>query len=213
MKKIIYALLLIITTLSCPVFAFMYGNDSETAYNTNNSDMKSTSSTIRQYVISGAGGYLGSNSDYLEFLNKVELYTVNDTDFSGMQNNLNNAIENLKNAVDEYNQLISKVNKTPYNLEVQEKLVNFDYAGYNHSNGIENLMVFEITQHLQKGEVTEVYILLKADMTDILNSLYLLSERIEQDTLPAVSTMYEINVKYSNSMNRGQFFAEVFSEL
>ena len=117
--KIIIAVFFIFF-LAFNIYGYFVLNDGESAYGGGGKNAP----TIRKYIIEGAGYFLKSHSDFLLFLNKIELSELNGIDYIELQNIIKRVIENLENAKAAYENLISIAKETPYNESVIEKLKN-----------------------------------------------------------------------------------------
>jgi hypothetical protein len=222
MKKIIGIIVLTLVTAFSggQLFAFFYANDSCIAYNACDPEGVSgekistgPSTGMGELIIKGAGYFLKSHADMLLFLNRLELSELNGPDYPGMQVLLSSAVANMEKASETYKELISLAGATPYNREVIGKLRVFDYAAFRETGGLSGEIFSRVENLLARGDVTNLYVLLKADMDTLIKQLYTLKTSIDSNTFPDISLVMRLNRKYSESLLTGQYIADVFRNL
>jgi hypothetical protein len=217
MKKIIAVVVLtLVTALSTgQLFAIVYANHTCKTYNacdpeSGNKESTGTSPNIGELIITGAGHFLRSHADMLLFLQKMELSELNGPDYPGMQALINSALENMEKASNTYKMLIAAAEETPYNQDVIAKIMLFDYEHFKEEKGLNSVIFARIEKLLVKGNVTGLYVLLKADMDSITRQLYALKANVDTGTFPGLSPVWSLNRTYSESMLTGQYISEVF---
>ncbi len=214
MKKTILLIILMVALFSGQVFAIFVANESDIAYAQNTSKaIAGDSAGLRQLIIIAAGNVLESHAEILNLLNKVELADSSNPGYSDMLDILNRTISSMEASVSGYNQILSIASVTPYNTEIQLKLIDFKYSDLQHQNGISADLVLQITNQLKVGNVTEVYTILKADMESLIVKLKEIIPLLNETELPDVSGLWLINHGYSNLLGKGQYISEVFSNL
>jgi hypothetical protein len=191
------------------VYGYFVLNEFEEAYE----EGERSASTIRKYIIEGAGYFLKSNSNIQLFLNKIELSELNGMDYSELQNIINSAIENMENAKETYINLISIAKVTPYNPFIIEKLQLFDYPGFQKENKLNSEIFKQVETFLSIGDVTGLYIKFKLDIDSILVPLYNIKASVYNETFPEISSLWLINQKYSELVLFGQYGSQVFFEI
>jgi len=169
--------------------------------------------TINQYVIEGGGYYLKSDSDFLLFLNKVELAGLNGLNYDEALRIVNSAVDNLEKARATYFKLTILADATPYDLAVQAQLVSFDYKGFQEGKGFNPIVFKAVEGFLSKGDIRGVYHKLYDDVSGILSRLYRVKAGLEKSELTAISYLWDIHQHYADSIFFGQYVAAVFSEI
>jgi hypothetical protein len=167
--------------------------------------------SIKSYIIKGAGYFLSSYSDWLLFLNKVEMSELNGIDYKELSNILYRAIENMENAKEAYYHLKQTADNTPYNQAMINHLLSFDYHGFKKERGFNNSIFKGVKSYLRKGDVRGFFARLLANTENILRKLYIVKESVDADTFPGLSTLWGISQDYSRTMLFGQYAAEMFN--
>jgi hypothetical protein len=214
MRKSLIIILLavfILFSLNVKLNAYFFANEGDRAYKGGGKyDEKGDTKTIREYTIEGAAYFLQSHSDFLLFLKKIELSELNGLEYPELQDIINSTIENIEKAKDAYINLISVAKATPYNGEVIEKLLLFDYTGFQREKGLNNVIFSKVAEFLSKGDVTGLYIQLKLDIESILEQLSNIQTSVDNEKFPEISNLWLINQKCSELILFGQYSSEVF---
>lgn len=214
MKKTILITTIFTLLFTAPIYAFVYANHSCEAFNACDTEgYRGMAGGIGYLITEGAGYFLKSYADMLLCLNKIEVSELSGPDYPGLQAVVDSALENMKKASGTYAQLISAAKDTPYNNTVIEKLRRFDYKDFQEKNRLNRSILSRIEKPLRKGDVTAVYVLLKADMDDVAEQLALLKAGVDAYTFPQITPLWRLNQKYCESMLTGQYVAEVFKNL
>jgi len=169
--------------------------------------------SINQYIIEGGGYYLKSDSDFLLFLNKVEMAGLNGLNYDEALRIVNSAVDNLEKARATYFKLTNLADVTPYDLAVQSQLVNFDYKGFQEGKGFNPIVFKAVEGFLSKGDIRGVYHKLYNDVSEISGRLYKVKAGLEKNELAAISDLWDIHQHYADSIFFGQYVAAVFFEM
>ena len=218
-KFTIVRILLIITALmifNTDSFSLWYCNNSENAYNGSGDGLSSTSSLVNeidQYIVEGAGYFLDSYSYTLQFMRKVELSANRELNYLELSQLLDAASINMQQARYTYKLLKETADITLYNPEVIEALKNFNYDLYGEINGLNKEIFAEVKSYLIKGQVTEIYGKLLADMGIMADLLQVVKKNIDNNLFPPVKTVRQLNQSYSTSLLFGQYVADIFEAL
>jgi len=208
---------LVVSLISTGLFGIMSGNDSEGAYDESGTEKGTTRSTtlpMRVLVIKGAGHYLKSQSDALEFFNAVELSElVNGPDYKELSVFINSAVSNMKNARDTYYRLMVAAQVTPYNPVVIEKLRALDYDAIQDQYNLNQTIFKEVKGFLSRNDVNGVYNRFYLNTCRILELLYDMQKLVDAGIFPGRSLLWELNQQYSSSLLFGQYVAIVFSAI
>ncbi|MGD2090251.1 MAG: hypothetical protein PVH61_29010 [Candidatus Aminicenantes bacterium] len=215
MKRIILITVLMTALFTGHLMAIVYANHSCGAYDgcEEPEGARAAGPSMGVLIMDGAGYFLRSHSHMLLLLNRVELSELYGPDYPGMQAVVNNALENMQKAGDTYKSLIATAKETPYNPEVITKLMMFDYENFRDTNGLNKDIFSRVKKYLVKGDVTGLYVLLKADMDNIIHGLQAVKASLDAGTLPKISWLWRLNQTYSESLLTGQYSAEVFKSL
>ena len=167
-------------------------------------------STIRTGIIVGAGYFLDSYSDIILLLNKIEMADLNGVDYNDLRGTLYSAIEKMEGAMEAYTFLIQSAEITPYNQEKINRLVSFDYTGFQETKAINSTICKDVDLYLKAGDVTGFFGKMLSDMKTILGMLYQVKVTIDNDQFPENSPLWKLNRKYSETLQDGQYAAEIF---
>ncbi|MCX6584920.1 MAG: 6-bladed beta-propeller, partial [Candidatus Aminicenantes bacterium] len=148
-----------------------------------------------------------SDSDFLLFLNKVEMAELNGLNYEDALRIVNSAVDNLENARATYLKLTNLADVTPYDLAVQAQLINFDYKGFQEGKGFNPLVFKAVEDFLSKGDIRGVYHKLYNDVSEISGRLYKVKAGLEKNELAAISDLWDIHQHYADSIFFGQYVA------
>jgi hypothetical protein len=169
--------------------------------------------SLESGVINGAGYFLRSCSDFLLFLNKVELAEIEGSDFAALNSNLSNAIANMELAKDIYIQLKQQMDVTPYDPVMIDHLLKFNYDVFQRKNDLIIPVFEEVKHYLESGAARELYGEILCQVDEILNIAYPIKAKIEANEFPEVSSLWDLQQRCCKSMLFGQYSARVFLNL
>jgi hypothetical protein len=192
----------------------MIANESEGAYLTPppapNGTATIRSITIRQLIVAGGSHFLKSAGYINQFFNLVESSELTAPDYRGLQKSLNAAISYMQQAKYNYLQLKNLASETPYNQEVIYRLLNFDYDSFQEENGLFPVIFKKVKGFLATGNVTGIYNEFYSYTERILDLLYTFKKDIDSEIFPDLSSLWNVNQKYSEVKLFGQYVAMVF---
>jgi hypothetical protein len=173
----------------------------------------SSNSSIGTYIIEGGAYFLDSHSNFLQFLKKIELAGLAGADFRELQWIINRAIYGMKAAKQKYALLKAEADHTPYNLLVIEKLMSFDYEGFQASFGLIPGIFKDVEGYLKNGDIRGVYNRTLSETEEIVGMLSKVKEAVDGGRLPMVSDLWRLNQKYGEALYFGQYVSEVFARI
>ncbi len=196
------------------MYGFIYANDSCRAYDDSDSEgVNRNGTSLGQLIVQGGGYFLASQSQMLRFLNRIEMAELTGIDYTELQRIIDLAIENMENARDVYQNIISIAKETPYNPEVLKKLRRFDYRAYQEIHGLNKVIFSMVKGFLKRGDVTGAYIRIKSGMDGILENLYIIKASVDANVFPDISLLWRTNQEYALLGFFGMYLAEVFMNL
>ncbi len=208
-SKIFLVMFVLLAVATTPSFSRIVFNYFGTAYGESDVGEKS-SSAIEALVTEGAGYFLKSYSDYLLFLNKIELWESQTDGYFELQDILNRSIVNMENAKKAYDGLVKLAEVTPYNRKVIGRLQNFDYANFVTKNGLSGIIFEDLEKYFKKGDVTGSGKMIYSKCTSILDLFYSLkNEYIDVERFPDLKICWTIQQHYAQSLLFGQYVAEI----
>ncbi|HLP45970.1 MAG TPA: hypothetical protein VK469_08490 [Candidatus Kapabacteria bacterium] len=207
--KVLLGIFIITLFFNIQTFGLILGNRGGAPYD----EAVGKKQNIESYIIEGAGYFLISNTDFLLFLNKIEMSELNGVDYNQIRTILDRAIENMEKANLIYTSLVLITTNTPYKQNFIERLNVFDYAGYQKQYGLNGIIFQEVALYLKNGDVTSIFTRILGRTGAILNSLYAVKKEIDANTFPGISNLWRLNQYYSETILFGQYSAEVFAKI
>lgn len=194
-------------------FSLWWCNNSDSAYNGGGDGLGAPAGQIDEYIVEGAGYFLDSYSYTLQFMRKVELAENQEMNYPELRHLLESSLVNMQKARDTYKLLKETADITPYNPEVIEALKNFNYDLYCEINRLNKEIFNGVKCYLIKGQITEIYGKLMADMGIMVNLLQAVKINIDNNLFPQVKAVRKLNQSYSTSLLFGQYVADIFADL
>jgi hypothetical protein len=171
------------------------------------------STGIRTYVIEAAGGFLNSQSDFLLFLNKIEMEEINGVDFAELQQVIHNAVVHMENARAKYNDLAQLADNTTYDQPTITVLMGFAYTSFQETKGLNGVIFNEVKAYLIGGDIRGLYHRLLANTQPILDQLTVIKSVVDAQVIPENSNLWRVNQAYSEMLLFGQYAAEIFYDV
>jgi hypothetical protein len=168
---------------------------------------------LEQLIITGAGYFIQSDSDYQLFLKTIEMagiYGVNNEDLA---NKIDNAVKNMELANETYYQILQTSNLLEYNPTVLEKLKYFDYGFYQYVNRLNPAIFKQVERLLKAGDVRGCYQRFYTATNEILARLRGIKTRVDNVSLPKIPDCWRLNQLYLEMALFGQYTAEVFMDI
>jgi hypothetical protein len=194
--------------------AALFGNESDGAYSPPppppNGVASIRSITLRQLIADGGSHFFKSAGHINYFFSLVESSEITGPDYKSLNKTLNAAIYYMEQARVTYLQLKNQASVTPYNQEVIDKLVRFDYDSFQEERGLFPVIFEKVKGFLATGDVTGIYNEFYSYTGYILDLLYTLKKDIYAEIFLDISTVWSINQKYSEFKLFGQYVAQVF---
>jgi hypothetical protein len=178
-----------------------------------NSQSQSLTPILKTYVIESAGYFLNSHSDYQAFLNRVEMSEINGIDYNTLREILYSAIENIEKAKAAYSNLKTASEKIPYNQAIIDKLMKFDYDGFQVQYELIEPIFTKVKIFLSKGDIAGFDLTMLANMDMILSKLYIIKSTVDKDQLPEISRLWRANQAYTEAQLFGQYMSEIFKDI
>ena len=170
---------------------------------------------IRLHIIKAAGNFMKSYSDFLLFLNKVELAEIEGEriDYNELWQIIDNTIAHMENAKERYDTLKQIADNTPYNQTVISRLLDPNYSLPQESGSSKSVISSEVEIYLRSGDVRGIYHKIHADTRQILDILKVIRSDVEEEAVPGNTYLWTLNRLYSKTMLFGQYTAEIFSKV
>jgi len=181
--------------------------------NSNDCTEDSSTSLLGTYILESAGYFLKSNAAYQEFLYCVEMSESKGIESADFKNALYNAIDNMKKSNAAYSNLKTASEKIPYNQEMIDQLMKFDYDGFRIKNGLNEPIFEKLRAFLSKGDIAGFDAAVIANMDAILSRLYELKVSVDKGMVPEIALIWRTSQAYTEAQLFGQYMSEVFSDI
>ncbi|MCK4766291.1 MAG: hypothetical protein KAW12_29115 [Candidatus Aminicenantes bacterium] len=195
--------------LKSGVFALIWHNTSDDAFVPGDRDGDS----IREHIIRGAGSFLKSHSFMQAFLEKIELAELECLDYNQLLLTLDDAIGKMLETKVRYRALTAEADITPYNQDVINQLLIFDYAGFQDNRSLNGDVFALVQSFLEQGDVRGVYHKTLVDVEEILLTLGVLRVDVAAGLFPDPADLWNANCSYSLSLLFGQYVTAVFMDI
>jgi hypothetical protein len=169
--------------------------------------------TIEYYITLGAGYYLNANTNFQEFLKKVEMQDIQGVDFAAVQNTVGSSLVNMENAANIYMLLVKEVETTPYNDVVIARLKEFDYQSFMLENNLIPVVFSEVEGFLQKGDITGLLKKVHKDLVIMGEMLKAVNDELTLNRVPQLHLLWQINETFSRVSQFGSYTARVYAEV
>lgn len=209
----VFLVIIVLFFLTGHVFALVYGNESDKGFDGGSGGGKSSTPIIRTYVIRGAGYFLSAHSDILLFLDKTELAELDGVDYTELQGIITNALQHMQQAGDTYFNLTQTADITPYNMEVIDQLVQFDYAAFQQEKGLNAVIFADAAAYLSKGDIRGIYHRFLSVCENLLVQLNAIKADIDARRFPQAQDLWNLNQYTGKSLLFGQYTAQVFHQV
>ena len=173
----------------------------------------STIPTLKTYIMESTGYFLTSHSDYQDFLNRVEMSDIKGVDYKELRELIYSAIDNMEKAREAYVNLKTASEKIPYNQEMIDRLMIFDYDGFRVKNGLLEPIFSKIKNLLGQGDVVGLDDAVLANMDTILNKLYEVKAAVDKNLVPEIALLWRATQAYFEAQLFGQYMSEVFRDI
>jgi len=170
---------------------------------------KSTTATLRTYIIESAGYSFDSYAAYQSFLSRVEMADINGVDYKELRAIFYSAIDHMEKARAAYENVKLAAAKTAYNQELIDKLMKFDYEGFRNQYGLNEPIFERVKSLLINGDIPGLDDIVIANMDAVLKQLYTVKAIVDKDSLPDVSILWRINQSYFEAQLFGQYLSEI----
>jgi hypothetical protein len=170
---------------------------------------KSSTATLKTYIILSAGYSFDSYADYQSFLSRVEMADINGIDYKELRAILYSAIGHMEKARAAYENVRIISAKTSYNQEMIDKLMKFDYDGFRGQYGLNEPIFDRVKSLLVSGDVSGLDDSVIANIDAVLKQLYIARAIVDKYSLPDVAILWRINQSYFETQLFGQYLSEI----
>jgi len=175
--------------------------------------LMSKANIIEAYIVEGAGFYLSADTDIQALLEIIEMQDSRGLDFNQLARLVDSAAAHMKNAVETYRKLIEIAGGTPYNVDVQAALKNFDYNGFMLANGLNAATFGNVEKYLGNGDITGTLKKAYSDFKAISGLLNSIKTEVSTSKLPGLEIFWRLNETCAETSLFGSYVTRVFYAL
>ncbi|HLP59426.1 MAG TPA: hypothetical protein VK186_11375 [Candidatus Deferrimicrobium sp.] len=168
---------------------------------------------VRSNIIDAAGYFLNSSSAFQALLNRIELADTNGGDYKEWAQVCSGAVAHMRNAVAQYLILKQSLEYRPYNPEMIDRLLCFDYDDFQKKNMLTPGIFDEVKSYLGSGDVRGLFEHMLSSTGKILASLTRVKASLDAGVIPELTLLWRLNQDYAEAMLFGQYAAQVFYEI
>lgn len=216
MKYFKFIVMFILVVSIANLHGYFFANETGNAFippNPCEGCKNSSTFSLGQLIIDGAGFFIQSNSEYQLFLKEVELSGMYGINQEAMNEALDSAITYMELANETYHLLVNTANSLEYNQNVLSALSNFNYYEYLYVNRLNPAIFKQVSQLLKAGDVRGCYQRFYADTYDILVRLKIIKSSVDNASIPEIPDCWRVNQLYQETQLFGQYMAEIFMNL
>ena len=201
---------------AAPVHARLHSNSSDSAYEGGDGTSSTGEATlacyntIRELIIKGAEYFFKAHADINRLSEIVEISDIEGADYYTLWWEVNRALDNMNMARYYYQELRYKANKTPYNQEVINKLLDFDYDSFQEEHDLLKDVFSEVKGYLVKGDVRGIYDRTSAYFDTIKKILESIKGELYAGKVPSNNYMWKLNQVCAKAHMFGQYVSRVF---
>ena len=166
--------------------------------------------SIKSMIVDGAANYLAAYSDYLLFLNRVELSSENSPGYDEMQTFLHRCLEKLNRAKTAYLALNQNAANTPYNFEMIYNLIFFNYDLFQWERGLNPYIFKDVVKYLMYGNVNGIFDRMLSGTETLILKVSAVKLMADAYQFPDLHSIWRLNQLFSETLLFGQYAAEVF---
>lgn len=169
--------------------------------------------SIEFLLIEGAGYFMQTQSNIQTLLKMVEWQDIKAIDYIELNQMINNALINIKNARLAFEELIKAAEATPYNLEVIGQLNRFDYDTFLKENNLNPFIFGIVRDYLIKGDITGTFKYLYERLKEIEQLLLITRESTAENNLPELTICWTLNERCAETVLFGSYIARIFNSI
>ncbi len=189
-------------------YAYIFANFSESGFTTTTTGKSEES--LSTYIVNGADSFTTSYSTFLAVLNRVETSGETAFDPDGSAILLEQALTALEKARSAYESLLKAAGEASYNPLVVERLMSFDYAGFQQQKGLNPSILKIVEAELCRGDTRGIYVKIYTAFDDIAKRLREIKAEVESGRFPVLENLWRTNQVFSETLLLGQYTSEIF---
>lgn len=164
-------------------------------------------------IIDGASDFLQSYSQLLLLLKESEKTSKNGFDFINAQNVSISAVKKLTSSKENYTHAVTRMKESGFDKTAIQKLQEFNYEGLTEQRKCHPDVMNEVSFYLAKGDILGLYEEMVSDLGLMLNSLIIIKNCTQENTLPHIEDLRALYQQYSDFMLKGYYTSLIFDEI
>jgi hypothetical protein len=211
-KKCIFCLVLIIIGTFC--FSYYAYNGSTGGYDQNTPPPGIQGSISMEILVTEGAGYLFQTKANIQtLLNQVELRDLKGIDFEALNRLIKEALNNIAYTKLVFAALIEVAERTPYNLDVIEKLNKFDYKTFMKEYELNPFIFGIVRDYLVVGDITGTYKHAYGNFKEIEQLIMSIQALTLENRLPELEILCRVNELCAEETLFGSYIARIFKEM
>jgi hypothetical protein len=169
--------------------------------------------SIGQLIPEAAVSFLESTRDFNNFLKEVEKSELYRPKFWVLRAVIMKTIMGMENVRCKYEDILDISEKLEINIVILEKLIQFDYNGLQSKYNLNPSIFDKAAAFCREGDIKGIY-QTTFDVTNaILEKLYKIKAKLEQELMPDLNLIWETSQLYFESEAFGQYVSRIFYEI
>jgi hypothetical protein len=212
-KRIILAVSIFIL-FNINAFSYVFFNGSETGYSGGTSNGIGISNISIEMLIIECSSYILKYQAYIQsFLNTIELQDTRVINYIDLNQLIKNALNHVLMARSNFEELIKAAESTPYNLDVINRLENFDYDSFMKEYNLNPYIIGTVKEYLVKGDITGTFKYTNVKLKEIALLIEKIQEEINAYRLPEISVCWKLNELCAETTLFGSYIARIFKTI
>jgi hypothetical protein len=160
---------------------------------------------ITENIVSGAMHFIKSKSYADLLLYEYEKSANLSFNFSASLGYIEKSVLELESAKKKYIEALKIGKVIGYNERKVPWFKNFDYAGFIQFSNLDSGVASRVKTYLSSGDVLGIYQHTINNIEDILNTLYLVRERVRTGKKPELTDMWKLLQQYATATLFGNY--------
>jgi hypothetical protein len=148
--------------------------------------------SVESHVIEGSAYFFQAKMSIAKIFYEGEMWAKhNQLNVQACLNHIDDAITNLNNSTEQFNQAILLFKASPMSQEGIEKLKNYDYNKIIEERKLIREVMDQVKLYLITGDISGFYQKIVLDLTEIATRLYAIKGKLQNGVAPEMSEFWE----------------------
>jgi hypothetical protein len=175
--------------------------------------LKGTIPVLGQLIPEAAVIFIESTKDFEDSLKEIEKSELYGPNYPALQVVIDKTITGMENARCKYREIVNISESLEMDVVILETLIEFDYDGLQSKYHLNPSIFEKAAAFCQAGDVIGIYNHTLDTIAVILENLYRVKAKLEQESLPALYIIWETGQLYFESEMFGQYVSRIFYEI